>query len=192
MKDVCLKLVIVVVLTAGLSGCGRDAPPEIPDFRIPAKIALVDSTVPEVVADPSAPMAPTPAPLPKGEPTKAPVLVAKKNVAAPTPTPAPEAPLAPSIVGTWQITEMARRGQSQPLPAGMQMTLTFAQDGSLTMSVSGGQMPQANTQQGTYTLTGNQITINLHNQAKSGTCTFEGDNKITIEIDEAKMTMTRT
>lgn len=183
---------IVAVLMTGFTGCGREVPPEIPDFRIPPKIALVDSTVPEVVTDPSAPMGPVPTPLPKRAPTKASVAVTKAKVAeAPSPTPIPEAPAAPSIVGTWQVTEMSRRGQSQPLPSGMQMTFTFAQDGSLTMSVSGGQMPQAHTQQGTYSLTGNQITITMQNHSKSGTCTFDGNDRVTLEMDESKMTMAR-
>jgi hypothetical protein len=191
MKRICLIPTIVIVLSAGMAGCGRDAPPDIPEFRIPAKIALVDSTVPEVVSDPSAPMAPTPTPVSKREPTKAPVVAKSKGVDAPAPTRIPDAPAAPSIVGTWQVTEMSHRGQSRPMPAGMQMAFTFAQDGSFTMSMSGGQMAQAQTQQGTYTLTGNQLNITMKNQSKSGTCTFEDQNKVTLEIDEAKMTMTR-
>jgi hypothetical protein len=191
MKQIYLTITAIYIMSLAMTGCGRDAPPDIPDFRIPAKIAFIDSTVPEVVSDPSAPMAPTPTPAPKSEPTKVPVVAKAKGVEVPPPTRIPEPPAAPSIVGTWQVTEMSHRGQSHPLPAGMQMTLSFAQDGALTMSMSGGQMPQAQTQQGTYTLTGNQITINLQNHSKSGTCTFEGNDKIILDIDESKMTMTR-
>jgi len=192
MKTLFPRLMKGIALAIALAGCGRDEPPEIPEFRIPAKVALVDSTVPEVVPDPSASAVPTPTPMPKAEPTKGPSPAAKTKApetAPPTPTPEPVA--GPSIVGTWQVTEMSHRGQSHPMPAGMQMTFTFGQDGSLTMSTSGGQMPQAITQQGTYTLSGNQLTVTMQNQTKTGACTFEGNDKLTLEVDEAKMVMAR-
>jgi predicted small lipoprotein YifL len=192
MKEVFLTLMIVAVLMTGFMGCGRETPPEIPDFRIPPKIALIDSTVPEIVTDPSGPMGPVPTPLPKQTPTKPPVAVVKAKVAqAPPPTQVPEAPAAPSIVGTWKVMETSFRGQAHPMPAGMQMIFTFGQDGSLNMSMSGGQLPQPQTQQGSYSLTGNQITLTMQNHSQSGTCTFDGNDKITIEIGEGKTTMAR-
>jgi len=95
-------------------------------------------------------------------------------------------------VGTWRVTGMSHNGQDMPGFDEMEMTLTFTEDGSITMSVSGGQMPEAMTQEGTYRLSDSQITMSLDNQSKTGTCTFDGHNRVTLEFDEARMVLTRT
>ena len=73
----------------------------------------------------------------------------------------------------------------------MEMTFTFTEDGTVTMSVSGEQMPEAMTREGTYTLSNGEITMNIDNQSQTGSYTFDGNNRVTIEIDEARMVLTR-
>lgn len=183
-------LLFFVILGGPLSGCGRDAPPTIPDFVPPHKIAFVESTVPEPAGERLAP-AITPPPRPRAQPKVVKAAPVVQATVAATPTPAPTAPAAPSIVGTWQVVEMIVQGKSQPMPAGMQMSFTFEASGTVAMSVGGGQMPQPMVRQGTYTLNDNQITLNMDKSSKTGTCTFEGDNKVTLDFTEAKMVLSR-
>ena len=59
------------------------------------------------------------------------------------------------------------------------------------MTMSAG--PQGTqSRQGTYTLSGDSITISIENETKSGTLTFEGNDRATISMDEMKMTLSRT
>jgi len=170
-------------------------PPEVPDFKPPAKKVVKEETPPQVVADtrPAAPVEPPPAPAPaKPEPPKP----------APPP-PRPEAPpppvekkAAPTLVGTWKISEMSVNGQSPPESAQMQMTITFEEGGSVTMAVSSPQMPQAHTQTGTWSLTDGQITMSMDRESRTGRCTFEGDSRAILEFEEGgqkiRMVLTRT
>ncbi|MFA5864581.1 MAG: lipocalin family protein [Phycisphaerae bacterium] len=181
-------LTLVIVILA--SSCGRDAPPVISDFVPPLKLADVESTVPDVAPQPS--KAPPLAPPPMPKPVKSVRQVVQTPVQEIKPEPKPQAPAAPSIVGTWQITEMIQNGTSMPLPPGMQMTLTFDDGGTVTMSVSAPQMPQSQTQQGTYTLNNDQITMNIKNEAMTGTCTFEGNTKVTLDFTKVKMVLVRS
>jgi hypothetical protein len=170
------------------AGCGRDAPPDVPEYKIPPAIVFEESAVPEPAPLSGAPAAaPRPVPRPMPAKVQVPVPVEQKVVA---PVMKAEAS-GPSLIGSWRITEMIVKGQAIPMPAAMQMTLTFAEGGSVTMSVSGGQMPQGKTEQGTYTLTGEQFTMTIHNDTKSGTCRFEGTGRATLDMGEAKMVLTR-
>jgi hypothetical protein len=181
-------LLLSGLLNCVLPGCGRDLPPEILKFVPPVKQAVVDSTVPEVVKEPSAP-ADVPKPKPKPAPVKQAVVEA-----APPPAPVVEAKpekKEPTILGTWTVVEMSHNGQSQPMPPGMQMTLTFEEGGSVTMSMSGDQMPEARTTQGTYSLTDGQISLTVGNDTQTGTCSFEGENRLVLDFTKAEMVLTR-
>jgi hypothetical protein len=71
------------------------------------------------------------------------------------------------------------------------MTFIFAEDGTLTQSASGGPMPEAQTNSGTYTLNDNSLTLEMQGQSQSGTVTFEGTNGMIFEMDQGRMTLTR-
>jgi len=158
-------------------------------YHPPAKRVVKEITAPEPVADaPKAVVveqAPPPPPEPKVAATK-PAAV----VEAP-PEPKKEAPKEPTLIGTWRVSEMVQRGTTMPMPEGMEMTLTFADGGTVTMSMSGGPMPEAQNRQGTYSYSDGQITIALDRETKTGKCTFEGNDRVIIEVDEVKMTLTR-
>jgi hypothetical protein len=183
------ELVIMGGIVGAMSGCGRDAPPEGSEYKVPPAIVFGESAVPEPAS-----LSGTPAPPPKPVPTAAPVKVAAPVQAmqkVPEPVKKVES-AAPSIIGTWLVSEMSRNGQAMPLPPGMQITFTFAEGGSLTMSVSGEKIPQGkNDQQGSYTLNGEQFTMTMHNKPSSGTCRFEGNDRVTLDMTEAKMVLTR-
>jgi hypothetical protein len=95
-------------------------------------------------------------------------------------------------VGTWQIVEMSHRGQPSPMPPGMTMTLTFAEGGSLSMTMSGGPAPAGQSRQGSWSLSGNQITVTMENDTKTGSLTFEGPDRAILDLEEAKMTLSRS
>ncbi len=172
-----------VLIAAGLTGCYRPAPPDVPEFHAPAE--PVRKEIEKVAASDT--VAPTPTPETTTMPTPTPVPGAPVELAAsPTPTPPPtaEAPAAPSIVGRWQMTEMSHNGQSHPLPDGMTMIYEFGADGStLTINVSGGKLPSPQTMTGSYSVSGDQITFTMHDHSQSGTFRFEGDNVLVIEAD---------
>ncbi len=180
-------------MTAGLTlvtACTRSSPPEIPEFRPPPRRVIKEMPTPEPVADTPAPVPEPPRP-PPSEPKPEPV----KTAPAPPPPPEPraEAPKAPSLVGTWRITEMFHKEQTMAMPGGMQMTLTFAEGGAVTMSTFGGPMPEAQTRQGTYSLAGDgQITISMASDTKTGHCTFDGNDRMTIQFDDMRMVLART
>jgi hypothetical protein len=86
---------------------------------------------------------------------------------------------------------MTHNGQVAPGFDMMEMTFTFSEDGTLSMSVSGGQMPEAMTREGTYTVSDSSITITMEGDSKTGTLTFEGSDQAVIEIDQARMVLSR-
>jgi len=86
---------------------------------------------------------------------------------------------------------MAQKGQVMPMPEGMQMTLTFAEGGTVSMSMSGGPTPEGHVRQGTFSYADGQVTISLDRETKTGKCTFEGSDRVTLEFDEVRMVLTR-
>jgi len=176
-----------------LMGCIRSSPPEIPDFKPPPKPVVKEETKPVLAVEaPEPEVVEKPAPEPEPEPIAPVVAEPEPEPPEPEPKPVEPEPAAPTLVGTWRVTEMSHNGQTMPGFDQMEMTFTFTEEGTVTMSISGGQMPEAMTRDGTYTLSDGQITINIDNQSKTGTCTFDGPNRVTIEIDEGRMVMTRT
>lgn len=168
-------------------------PPEVPEFKPPPKKVVQEETPPQVVADarPAAPVEAPPAPAPaKPEPAKP---------APPPPRPAAPPPVekkaAPTLVGTWKITEMSMNGQSPPESAQMQMTITFEEGGNVTMTISAPQMPQPHTQTGTWSLTDGQLTMSMDRESRTGRCTFEGESRAVLEFEEGgqkvRMVLTR-
>jgi hypothetical protein len=178
-----------------IAGCARSMPPEIPEFKPPAKVVVKEETPPQVVADtrPAAPSEPPPALEPaKPEPPK-PAPAPPRLEAPPPPV---EKKAAPTLVGTWKISEMSVNGQSPPESSQMQMTMTFEEGGSVTMTMSMPQMTEAHTRTGTWSLTDGQITMNMDRESRTGRCTFEGDSRATLEFEEGdqkiKMVLTKT
>lgn len=180
---------LIACVLAG--GCVRSGPPEIPPPRsLPAPV-VEERKVEVAVADAPKPVAEEVRPVPAPEPARAPETKPAGPVEAPKPPPAPEAPKAPTIVGAWRVTEMSRQGQTMPMPDGVVMTLTFQEGGTLSMSMSGGPMPADQSRNGTWSVTGDQITISMENDAKTGTLTFEGNDRAVIDVTEVKMTLQR-
>ena len=170
-----------------MAGCARSLPPEIPDFKPPAARkpapAVPPPTAKEAKPVAEAPPAPVQAPVPQAPQTQPAAPPQIKPVAAP-------AAKAPTIVGTWQVVEMSQNGQAQPLPPGASVTLTFAEGGTVSMTMGGG--PEGGqSRQGTYSVSGNSITIAMENESKTGTLTFEGNDRAIIEVEEMRMTLTR-
>lgn len=182
------QLAAVGTLTLWLAGCWRDAPPEIQEFRAPA--THVEEETPE--SQPTTQPAPAVVEEPKPE---EPAEEKPKTVKAPTtveaaPEPPQEAPKKePTIIGSWRLTQAAHNGQVMPLPAGMEMTMTFNDDGTLAMSQSF--QGQSHDRTGTYTLNGNQITISMMGQTKTGNYSLNGDNELTMDMDNGQATFTR-
>ncbi len=112
-------------------------------------------------------------------------------VAEPLPEPKKEVRKEPTLLGSWRISEMAQKGQVMPMPEGMQMTLTFAEGGTVSMSMSGGPTPEGHVRQGTFSYADGQVTISLDRETKTGKCTFEGSDRVTLEFDEVRMVLTR-
>jgi len=162
----------------------------VPEFKAPAA-KVTQETPPQTVAH-VAPAQPEPPPRPivVQAPTAPPPPAPESRPAPSVPAPAPAA--APSIIGTWQIAEMSHNGQSVPMPPGMTMNLTFAEGGALTMNMTGApEGAGGGNQQGSYTLNGNQITITMQNDTKSGTLTFESNNRAILDMQEMRMVLTR-
>lgn len=186
-------------LLLGVVACTRESPPDIPEFKPPVKAEVKEEVEPEPAADEPAPEPePEPEPKPKPEPKKEepkPV-----RVEQPKPKPEPkkeEEPAAPTLVGTWKVTEFSINGESNPMLEQMEMTFTFAEGGTVTMSMSHPDMPEgAGTQEGTYKLEGDQITMTIDDEAKTGTCKFEGSNRAALEFtdgdEKVKLALTRT
>jgi hypothetical protein len=182
MKYGIMKIFIVAGWVIGIgAGCGREAPPEVPEYKIPPAIVFEESAVPEppsLSGTPEAPPKPAPPPMPVK--VQAPVQSVQK-VDAPVAKPESSRP---SLIGSWRVTEMVVGGQAMPMAAGMQITMTFAEGGSMTTNVSAPQMPQGKTDQGSYTLSNDQITMTSNNHSRTGTLRFEDPNRITLEMTE--------
>ena len=56
-------------------------------------------------------------------------------------------------------------------------------------------MPEPMTRQGTYTYSDSQITMSIDNDDSTGTCTFEGNDRVTLEFEKhgqkVKMVLSR-
>jgi hypothetical protein len=194
------KALRLMCLSAGffffaLAGCGRDDPPTIAEFHPPKEKAIDEEILVKIEPTPApAPTPEKPAAPPEPTPAPEPPKEQPKKEAPPPPKPVepePKAPASPSIIGTWRVEEMSHNGQSRPMPEGMEMKFTFAADGKLMMTHSGSRMPEAQSVEGTYSISGDQITITMQNEAKTGTFSLEGNDKLTLEIDKAKMTLVR-
>jgi hypothetical protein len=174
-------------------GCYRSPPPEIPEFNPPPKPVEKEMAPPEVVEAAPQPVAdepPAEAEI-ESEPVEAAAAAPPPAEALPEPEPVMETAQGPTIIGTWRCVEMLHNGQSMPLPEGMEMTMTFTADGTVTISSSGGGMPEPYTSQGTYALDGDQITISAENDTQTGTCTFDGNDRMTIDIAGSQMVLMR-
>lgn len=178
-----------VVVTAG--GCYRSSPPEMPEFKAPVRAVeevveeeLVEDKVTLVVGMPDM------MPEPDFEPVSA---AAPAPVAAAAPPPAPDsaAPTAaaPTIVGSWRVTDMSHDGQSMMMP-GMEMTMTFGADGTLTMYATAAEMPEPMTMTGSYTVNGSQITMEMNGDSKSGTFTLTATT-LAITVEDVTLALTR-
>ncbi len=190
----CRGLVCLVALLVQVAGCTRALPPDIAEFKAPSTSV---TELPEiVVAGEGGEPAPIVAEAPKpAAPPEAPKPKPVATAPAEAPPPAVEAekaePTAPTIVGTWRVTEMSHGGQQMPGMSEMQTTLTFAEDGTLAMNMSHPQMPEPQSKSGTYSISGDQLTITMDGDSKTGPYTLDG-NQLTIEIEQAKLVMTRT
>lgn len=182
------RFVVLIMLISLLGGCPRSGPPEVRKFRPPARTVIVDSAPAELASD----VSPTPVVEVKREPEPekpAASAPAPKPVQEAKPAPKPAEAKAPSIVGTWKITEMSRGGTPMPMPAEMQMTWTFSEDGTFSMSMTAG--GQSHNQEGTYTLADGQITITMKGDSKSGSCTVTA-TELTLDIDGSTIKATRS
>jgi len=183
---------VLLALAGMLSGCYRSSPPEVPEFHPPPKQVAEYAPTPEIGEDTSVAMDGKPPP--EREPEEAAETTVAPATAAPSSTPQPkESPAqGPTIIGTWRMIEMTRNGQLHPMPDGMEFLFTFAEDGTVSTSRSGGGMPESQTMQGTYTFTGDQITLSMEGETKTGTCTFDGNDRLTLDTDEGRITLTRS
>lgn len=171
--------------------CYRDAPPDIAKFEPPRsevveekpRVEKVVSTAPAVEEPPPPPVVQAPQP---PQPETKPAVVEK-----PAEQP-PPAPTAPTIVGTWRAA-MSPKNSSEAMPAGMEVTMTFGADGSFTMTMSMSAMPEPRTQTGSYSVSDGSITLTVEGQgdAKTGTLSFEGNDKASIDIEQVRMDLTR-
>ncbi|GMV97320.1 MAG: hypothetical protein AMXMBFR83_16780 [Phycisphaerae bacterium] len=185
----------VLAVIAALSACTREGPPEIPEWKLsggPAAAAKIEEV--EEVAAPVEAAAAAPAP---------PEMIAAAPVLAPGPPPkpvetppvpkAPETPQKPSIIGTWRVAQ-ASEGD-KPMPPGMDMRFSFAADGTMTMSMTMNRPdapePTAHTKTGTYSLADDTITLSFDRETKSGTLTFEGPDRVRIEVERVKFVLER-
>lgn len=182
-------LAAVLTMTIWLAGCWRDLPPEIQEFRPPVARPVADAPATQPATQPSAPVveAPKPQEVPEAKPE--PVKATATAVAAPPSAPVKEAAKAPTIVGSWRMTKATRGGQAQEMPAGLEMTFTFNEDGTLAMSQS--IQGQSHDMSGSYTLSGGQISMTMMGRTVAGSVTFNGDNEMTLDIDNTQMTLTR-
>lgn len=187
-KRGCGWLLAGVALVCGMASCARESPPEIRQFVPPVVRMIADE---EPTSRPVVAAAPTPAPKapePTSQPTSAPAPV--EIVEAPVEEPEPVAPAAPSIVGSWRIVEVSRQGQTEPMPPGMDMIWTFDENGSLSTSMTGGPGGGQQTD-GSYTLSGDAITISMQSQTLSGTLAFNGNDQMTLDLSEVFFTLAR-
>lgn len=184
------SLLILTVLWLATAACYRSSPPEIPEFRAPAVKSLKTSTVTmaesdDVVLDEHIEVAIDDAP---PEPVQAPAQAA----AAPPPSAAVEAPAAaPTIYGTWRMTEQtSAAGSPGEIPPGVEFLMTFNQDGSINCLVSAPEMPEPMSMQGSFTLNGTQITLEMNGESRTGTYSIEGST-LRLIFDEMTIVMVR-
>jgi outer membrane biosynthesis protein TonB len=178
------------ILSLVLWGCYRSSPPELPEFRPPPKKIVKETAPPEAVEDaPEPEYEEPPEPEPEPEPLAA-TPAPQPAAAAPQPKTQEEAPAAPTIIGTWRMTDMLINGQSMMPPGeGLEMTFTFAEGGVLTASRSG-PLPEPHTAQGSYTIDGNQITMTMEGDTQTGTFTLDA-HVLTLNFDQMQMVLTR-
>lgn len=178
-------IIVLVSFLAGIvSGCGRDYPPEIRKFIPPVEETVQEThtnQAPDTTPEPETKAPPPPEPK-KVEKTAAPA------PAKPKPKPKPVVVDAPSIVGSWQVVKMPGADE---MPEGMEMTATFTEDGTFTMNISIPQAPEPQTMEGTYTVDGDQITVTMMGETKTGTFRFDGPDTLILEIDGDEMTLSR-
>jgi hypothetical protein len=183
----------VMAIAAGLAaGCGREAPPEIHEY-VPIRVAKAapqtQEAEPEEMVEAAAVEAPAaPAPV------RQEVMVAAAPAAATEVAKAPAAPAvaqAPTVLGTWRVVEMSQHGEAMPMPAGMSMQLTFEEGGTLTTVMSMPGMPEPQRQQGTYSVSGDQITLIIGGDAKTGGLRFEGDSRMIVDAGDTRIVLTR-
>jgi len=190
MRTICKMILLGLVPAFVIAGCYRSSPPQIKHFKPPAVKVVKEIAPPEVVVDTAKPEIEKPAPTP--EPTPEPE---KTSSATPAPTPAPkpkkEEAQAPSIIGSWRVTEMTQNGQSSPQMDSMEMTFTFAEDGSASVTMAHSQMPEPMTREGTYTLSDKTLTMTFEGHSDTSTLTFEGNDQAVIEKDQVRMVLTR-
>jgi uncharacterized protein (TIGR03066 family) len=168
-------------------------PPDIPEFAKPAP-KVEEKVEPELAADEpeTAPAEPEPEPEPEPEAKKVEEKKPEPKKPEPKPEPVEEVEAAPTLVGTWRVVEMSHGGQTSPEMSQMEMTFTFTADGNFTMSMSMPQMDRTHTQEGTYSLEGDQLTITADGRDQTGTCTFEGNDRVVLEISGGRMVLSRT
>ncbi len=178
------RALVGCVLTGALLGCYRAGPPEVIEFRPPPKVVAKASAVPEaaeeVVAERTVVEAPPPPSKRDPTPVVAPTVAPREP--EPDPEPVVEKGSGPSILGTWRVVAMGSTGNTQPLPEGTSMTLTVAPGGTVTMTVSNPQMPEDQIMEGTYELDGDRITVTIQGETRSGTYTFDGNNRVTLDM----------
>lgn len=185
-------LAIICTLMMWLAGCWRDSPPEIQEFRPPAAhVEEAPATQPTTQPSTAVVEAPKVEEAPEAKPQV--VKAAATAEAAPVAEPVKEATKAPTIIGTWRLTSVTHGGRQENIPPGMEMKLTFAEDGTTTMSMS--MQGQSRDETGSYTLEGKQITMTQRGKTQTGTITFSGNDDMTLEMqdggDQATITFTR-
>ena len=95
-----------------LMGCIRSSPPEIPEFKPPPKPVVTEETKPVLAVEAPEPEVEEPAPEPEPEPPEPVAVEPAPEPPEPEPEPVEPEPAAPSLVGTWRVTEMYHTGQS--------------------------------------------------------------------------------
>ena len=170
-----------------ISGCYRSSPPEIPEFLPPPRPAARVLTTPEAVKGKTEAWTEEPKPEPEPESTSTP---AASAAPPPEAKPTEVVVVKPSLIGTWLVLEFIQNGQAMPLPEGMEMTMTFAEGGSVSMKMSSEMMPEGQAFQGTYVLDGDRMTVSMQGQTRSGTYSFDGDT-LTLDFEDGRMVLSR-
>lgn len=182
-------LLAVVALDMGWHG--RSSPPVLPVFRA-APAASEPADEPQIIADEPVSRAPEKPPAPP--PVEAPPPKVEAAPPPPPPAKAPEAPkpAAPTIVGTWRMTEMTMNGQSAPGSDQVSMTFTFKTDGTIAAVHDVASAGMHREQEGTYEVSGDQITIRLDQRPQTMTFSFEGNDRLILSFQQMRMVLTRS
>jgi hypothetical protein len=181
-------LVALAALDVGWHG--RSRPPALPVFRAPP-VTTEPAEEPQLIAD--EPVTRVPATPPAPPPVEAP---APKVEAAPPPPPpvkAAEPPKAgaPTIVGSWRMTEMTMNGQSAPGIDQVSMSFTFKADGTVAAVHEMASAGMHREQEGTYEISGDQITIRMDQHPQTMTFSFEGNDRLILSFQQMRMVLTR-